>query len=492
MLWGPRQRHTRIVPLNMDRRRSALALLAMATAIAVAMALGQGACGGGGGGGGAAFDAGADARPDRQADHPVPAADVAGETNEDVGIPEGAPPGWVPLAPVAPTCRIVLSPDPAHANPAPTWTSCGEGCTQFEVPNPDTWTGIKHAFGASRDGVRYIAFDNYSGATDQVESKIIRLPDNTVVFDGILFGQKNGCTFVVDAMSSEAVLLEGFYQAGSNGLAVHLSRFAMKPGESMPHLVFDADIMTVDELSTVSTDLWAVAYAGGRAMQWHDLSFATEASPGWSTPDGRVITGMQAMGSTIFFNTVAIGRFYGTSLWNPTDGVKPLVEYPSIDQGGACCVHTDGTDMIWFEGSGWKKELGDPFTEVWATTSPFVTAPAALQPRKLHRAYQNYLTGGAGVVGSGLALTQEGQIGSADIRLVLTRLSDGAVLAIPALPSGYIWGKPLYVDQTEFAVWVMSAGGPDHFTRPMSIRRQTIAALGPFQQADASRFEPAR
>ncbi len=478
----------------MDRRRSALALLAVAAAIAVATAMGQGACGGGEGGGGAAFDAGAAAHPDRQADHPAPATDVAGETNEDVGIPEGAPPGWVPLAPVAPTCRIVLSPDPTHANPAPTWTSCGEGCTQFEVPNPDTWTGIKHAFAASHDGARYIAFDNYSGATDQVESKIVRLPDNTVVFDGILFGQKNGCTFVVDAMSPEEVLLEGFYQSGSNGLAIHRSRFTMKPGESMPHLVFDGDDMTVDELRTVSTNLWAVAIAGGRAMQWHDLSFATEANPGWSTPDGRVITGMQAMGSTIFFNTVTIGRFYGTSLWNPTDGAKPLVEYPSIDQGGACCVHTDGTDMIWFEGSGWKKELGDPFTEVWAMTSPFVTAPAALRPRKLHRAYQNYLTGGAGVVGGGFALTVEGRRGTDPIifRLVLSRLADGAFLEVPPPPAGYVWGIPLYVDTEEFAVWVLSAAGPDHFTRPMSIRRQSIAALGPFQQADASRFELAR
>jgi hypothetical protein len=422
---------------------------------------------------------------DRAGDVHSPAPSDARDGPDDGSLPNGAPAGWVALGGISPKCRIAISPDRSHANPPPDWTPCGDGCLEFSVPSPNIWTGIKHASGAARRGTRYIAFDRYSGPpSERVELQIVRIPENTVTFDGILDDVNHDCTFLIDSVSPDTVLLEGYVQADATGNLNRFFRFVMKPEESTPRLIFDRTDSVLYETRTASAALWAASYARGWAMQWSPLTFANDANVGWMSPDGRAIISAQAVGATVLAGTALAGSSYAIMLWNPTDGAKPLVQYDSIQQGGACCVHSDETDMVWFEGGGWAAGSPETFSDLWLMTSPLVTNPKDLQPRKLHRAYQNFLVGGTVVVGGGYALASERRVGESASRLVLTRLSDGAFVSVLP-PAGFVWVYPLYVDDTELAAFQKPQDGPQSFQKPLSIVRHSLSTLGPFQSPDA-------
>ena len=250
-----------------------------------------------------------------------------------------------------------------------------EDACSFRCRNPDTWTGLKLAKGVAANGDRYVAFERDTQGVDQVGIQIVRTTDNVVTFDALALSWVHRCSLVLDDLARDNVLLEAFYQVDDGGQTNRVLRFAMKPNESIPQLIFDQTTSTVQHEYAVSGALWGASYALDRAMQWHDLTFATEPKVGWKSSDGREILALQAVGTTIFATTALVHRSYATLIWNPTDGAKPLVEYPSIDQGGACCTGTDGTDMVWFEGGGWQKpdaDVIDSFSEVWLMTSPFV------------------------------------------------------------------------------------------------------------------------
>ena len=425
------------------------------------------------------------------ADHAVgtiePTADASDTTDDAAMLPVGAPEGWIPLPGVPASCEIVIAPDSSRAHPPPTWGTCGAGCLQFQVPNPDTWSGLKLAVGAARGGTRYIGFQNDLPGSDRVEFEIVRTNDNVVTFDALALSWVHRCAFDLDALTPDNVLLDAYSTVADGGQAHRFFRFVMSPGESIPHLVFDQTTSTVQQRYAVSGALWAASYGANRAMQWHDLTFATAPNIGWQSPDGREMLALQAVGSTILASTALVHRSYSTLLWNPSDGPASLVEYASIDQGGACCTGADGTNMVWLEGAGWQRpdaDVIDMFAEVWLMASPSVTRPADLRPRKLRRAFTDFLEGEPIVVGGGYALTTEGRMTDPTNRLVLTRLTDGAFVSISA-PSGFLWLSALYVDDTELAAFQKPATGSDYFAKPLSIVRQTIASLGPFQPSDA-------
>ena len=348
----------------------------------VASVVGQGACGEGSGPAGLT-EAGSDA--DRQ-EGAAPADDA------EADAPETIPAGWIRLPGVPTSCPNFIAPDSAHAHSAPTWTRCGDGCVEFSVPGPNLYTGIKAAKGAARGGTRYVGFQNFLGASGQVEVEIVRTNDNVVTFDGIGLDWLHGCEFLIDALTPENAMLGAFYPVGSDGKMTRYFRYALTPGESQPHLVFDRTDTTVHEATVVSDRLWASSYARAWALEWHDLSFATEAKVAWNSSDGRALFGLQAVGDTVLASTSLSGVSYATIIWNPTDGARPLVEYPSINQGGACCVRTDGIDIVWLEGAGWQRsDAGlDTFSEVWLMASPYVTRAADLKPRRLRRAHQGF------------------------------------------------------------------------------------------------------
>src|SRR6266496_4272727 len=55
------------------------------------------------------------------------ARDASVCSTPDTLLPSVAPAGWSWAPCIPETCNIVVSPDPAHANPPPDWTSCGSG-----------------------------------------------------------------------------------------------------------------------------------------------------------------------------------------------------------------------------------------------------------------------------------------------------------------------------------------------------------------------------
>src|SRR4051812_4693414 len=109
---------------------------------------------------------------------------------------------------------------------------------------------------------------------------------------------------------------------------------------------------------------------------------------GWQTAGLGEITGMTPLGSTMFVSTALIRSQYGVSVWEAAGGAEDLLgSGPASSGTSACCTFSDGTNLVWLEGtsSGWHPDLGQ-FDDVALMASPIAIHKNNLQPRKLRPA----------------------------------------------------------------------------------------------------------
>ena len=394
----------------------------------------------------------------------------------DVGTVPDAPDGWIIPESIPAKCQIVMSPDQAHMNPPPVWTPCGDGCVEFSKISTDEFTGLRAFLGVSRNGTRYLAFTNWYGPDQPWEIQIIDLGRNAVLLDAMSLRGLRVCSVHVPALTADVALLEIYYELQSPTI----NRFVMyvsQPIGAPLRRISDQTGSMIPGWWTASSDLWAYSYGLDLNIAWNRLDFSTSMNTAWTSPDLSYVQRMVAVGPTILFDVVGnyLERIYA---WDVAGGSRELVGPDATAAGGGCCMATDGTDLAWYQASGLLD--GGMFSDVRLMVSPFATTRDQLKPRPLHRSRQPTFAQET-QMGGGYLLTVENYYTS---YLTVTRLADGAFVTLSAKP-GYKWGQPLYIDAEELAVVQYPATGPDAWTKPTSIIRQSLAALGPFLPVDA-------
>jgi len=372
---------------------------------------------------------------------------------------------------------VYMAPDPEHASPV-SWAPCGNGCSELVVDwSTDDAYRVMGQVGASGGDKRYVAYTRYLSAKGPYELQLVRLPDNLVLFDAIYQSTAGPWDVFPIAMSPSGHLLELMGTSGGPGFE-HYSVMYLVPPDGSPLEVMLSDIVGWGALeATVSSELWAMSYQGAMAWGWHGRSFGNEMNPGWSSPDGRSMFGITATGSNVFFSTWHGDALSQIEIWTKGAGTAPLISFASKAAGGACCLLTDGQQMVWFQATGYLG--GEKYADVKLMRSALATSPAALQPAVLRPAYQDTVIGGGGVIGGGYAVHVERPVGAPleDERIIVTRLTDGYYWVVTP-PPGKLWFRPLYVDADELAL-VEDLDTTEYTATNYTIVRLSIASLGP-------------
>jgi hypothetical protein len=169
-------------------------------------------------------------------------------------------------------------------------------------------------------------------------------------------------------------------------------------------------------------------------------------------------------------------------VYTPQAGVAVLRGYGNDTTRGVGSIGTDGTWLVWLEGTERTGRASDGYPKVTAFVAPYTTDPTALAPRVLRDDL-----GGANfgtrpfVVGCGYAaLSSELRVnGVLQYGITVIRLSDGVAWQLPTAINGaalpWSWERPLAITCDE--LFAIVAPPP---TRPeVNVARRTLASLGP-------------
>lgn len=184
-------------------------------------------------------------------------------------------------------------------------------------------------------------------------------------------------------------------------------------------------------------------------------------------------------GATLFWasDTYAFNK---QKVYTEDGGVKDFLTFGDDWSKGAADLGTDGTDLVWIEGSE-RASSTVPFPKVSAVTAPFTTDPAQVLASR--RVLRSDLTGSPFgtapfVVGCGYAARftsfPGGETGS-----LLVRLSDGQAWNMSS-PRGadWAWGVPLAVTCDELILKVGQRPAPGEKLR-YNVARVRLDSLGP-------------
>lgn len=402
-------------------------------------------------------------------------------------LKEVVPEGWI-RSPCMPSgCEVYFSTSPDNTRPPSPWAPCGPGCVELVHDWGDPSYRILELLGASDGTDRFIAYNRWypPSETFGLETQLVRLPDNQVVFNALMPGVGDNCRFVPYSLSPSGLLGETFYGLNDGTPEALKHMMQVDTSDGLAKILFWDEDIGVPLESTITSDLWAVLY-GRQAISLGGFDPTLALDTAWSSPDGRYAFALSGLGSTLFFSTRFLsGELFDTFAWDPVEGTRPLVAFGDATLGGACCVATDGTDMVWLQGSGAYDPVERTHAIVDLVHSPHATRASELEPRRLRTTFSNKLEREV-IVGGGYALTREWSVveGEAEPRqAVLTRLADGAYWTIPVRP-GRVWSKPLYVDAEEIALAEGATGetGKREGLKPgayYGVVRFTIAELGP-------------
>jgi len=162
------------------------------------------------------------------------------------------------------------------------------------------------------------------------------------------------------------------------------------------------------------------------------------------------------------------GRIADVGRWDPDAGSVDFINYGFDPNHAAGDLGTDGTDMVWLEGQGNSTDAG-PYTTVAYWTSPYVTDPAKLQPRRLRSETTTAILGTPIAIGCGHAAYAP--VGFTN-GLRIVRLSDGWSWFLPNV-KGWYWAQALALTCSEVFVTVQISG-------PITtMARVPLAQLGP-------------
>ena len=371
--------------------------------------------------------------------------------------PPGVPDNWV-RPPGAPCdCDVFMAPDGLSARPPSPWQACGTGCEELVID----WTNEESSHlllqtGVATAGDRYLAYGRMDGFGSAIEHQIVHLPSNEVVFNSIAqppskpFGNWSGG---IRRSTPAGHLIEYFASTAENTFQHHSLTYIVpleKDAYALPEATLNEIVDWGALFGSLSDELWAVGFQGGMGWGWHGIELSPGLNAGWSSPDGREVTELEALGSTIFFGTFGGAGPTELLTWNAADGAAPLITYPTKNDGGACCLSLGPTEMTWFECQGLQS--GNQYATCNAMASPVATSPSSLVPRVLREGYQDHLVAGLGITSSSYDVRLEKSLAAATLpRVILTRLSDGHYWVVPPRPDR-TWINVAYLDDEELAL----------------------------------------
>ncbi|MBI4953931.1 MAG: hypothetical protein HY908_18040 [Myxococcales bacterium] len=368
-------------------------------------------------------------------------------------------------------------------NPASPWAPCGDGCLELVEDWPGGGDGgpgaarFGDAFGAARGGLRYLGYGRNYGVHgySPFELQIVRLPDNVVTFDAYMpdgLDTNPQCILYLEALDTHRAL---------GRLRVHGSTptedteliYAMAP-DAAPRVVRWGSFPWAAE-TVLTSSLWAVVPEALAWIAWHDYERSDQMTPLWTSPDGRWAHELAAYDSSVFFSTLFPGAMYQIEVAEPDAGSRLLRAFPEAAEGGACCARTDGTSLVWLEGSGSFDAPTRSYAEVRMMRSTYATTAEALGPETVRLlTLQNTVDGANMIMGAGYVLHLEVRNvgGTLQKTLALTRAATGSYWIIEPSP-GREWTQLVYVDAEEFAV--TDQGGTLGEAR---LVRRSVASLG--------------
>jgi hypothetical protein len=301
-----------------------------------------------------------------------------------------------------------------------------------------------------------------------METQVVRLPENKVIFNGIEQDEHGPWFLSSRGLGRDAYLFELAKTFGNGG---HHSLVYMLPASrGVPVLTYQADVSWTPYEAAVTPELWAMTFQPPFSWKWHGATPANSLQPGYAINYGALF-GLEAVGSTVFFSSWLGDKASDVFVFDPLGGSRKLITFSSKAVGGACCLLTDGKELVWLEGQGLVS--GETYSSVNLMASPYATSTADLKPRVLRPAYQKHVITGGGVMGGGYVV--HGEANGPGVRDIVTRLSDGHYWVLPPR-AGKSWGRALYVDAEELAI---VENIKDKFTKGhWTIVRRTIASLG--------------
>lgn len=184
-------------------------------------------------------------------------------------------------------------------------------------------------------------------------------------------------------------------------------------------------------------------------------------------------------GETLFWAADGTG-INKQKVWTRAGGVKDFLAFGSDVAQGAADLGTDGTTLVWLEGTGRTSGTG-VYPSVAAYAAPFTTTAALVQKRLLRSDLSGYSFGVRPfVVGCGYAartgFVKEGPGEKGGTMLI--RLADGHMWLLPSGPAlEWSWQKPLAVTCDEVFVLIQSTVTAAQPVR-QTIARVRIDSLG--------------
>ena len=434
----------------------------------------------------------ADASADASGDAPSDAAsDVALETSTDAADAQACnpvptqpeiPKGWLRFPGLPCKCDIWMAPNSAAMLPKPVWITTPPGVLELE----HNWGDPKYrifpgsAYGGSHQGKQHVSFMRDLG-NKYFETVVIRLPDNEVVFQVRV--PDTFCDARIFAMGQGKGLLTAWESV--QGFEKGLTTLWTTTDQPAPQSLFSDVGVYLAQGFAVSSTRAAWLLAPNTLIQAFDLK-TKSAEVAWTAPDHRAAlsNSLRAWDDALFWDTHGPEPWAEVWIWTPGAGAKIMLPHTgnALGQVGSTCgLGTDGKTMVWTQASGWT---GTEWQTIEIFKAPHTTDPKALKPMKVRDA-----TGGKGpckpwIVNGDYAATtaNHDKTGSSENFLpVVLRLSDGVRWKVDRRP-GRLWGRPLYVTDTEVAFEEGLPNNSDSGVTPgesWSIVRYPLSLLGP-------------
>jgi hypothetical protein len=213
-------------------------------------------------------------------------------------------------------------------------------------------------------------------------------------------------------------------------------------------------------------------------MLLHDWANPASTTSVHASPDdGLLETYASFAGGALFWNASA-GCVSRLKVWTAAGGTQDFVTFGNANSAeGAADIGTDGTDLVWVQGSGGCSPQTLLYASASIMTAPFVTDPRQLHPRRLRSEIPNGVGVSRFVVNCGYAARQTAN----GIRVV--RLADGVSWQLSADGRlSWQWEIPIALTCSELFAQVSARpdGGPGR----TQYARVRLDSLGPGMPPD--------